>query len=59
AKRLLAAPDQAVGAVARDCGFSHAQSFARAFRRSTGMTPLAFRQQRRHTISQDHKRMHP
>lgn len=59
AKRLLATPDRAVGAVARDCGFSHAQSFARAFRRSTGMTPLAFRQQRRHTKSQDHKRMHP
>lgn len=59
AKRLLATADRAVGAVAQDCGFSHAQSFARAFRRSTGMTPLAFRQQRRHDLSPNHKRIHP
>lgn len=44
AKRLLAREPQPIKAIARACGFSHANSFARAFRRSTGLSPLAFRQ---------------
>jgi len=44
AKRLLDRRDDPIKAVAQACGFAHANSFARAFRRSTGLTPLAFRQ---------------
>lgn len=44
AKRLLASRDHPIKAIAEACGFAHANSFARAFRRSTGLTPLAFRQ---------------
>jgi len=44
AKRLLARHEQPIKAIARSCGFSHANSFARAFRRSTGLTPQSFRQ---------------
>ncbi|WP_353227329.1 helix-turn-helix transcriptional regulator [Novosphingobium sp.] len=33
-----------IKAIAEACGFAHANSFARAFRRSTGLTPMAFRQ---------------
>lgn len=44
AKRLLAARDRPIKAIAEACGFAHPNSFARAFRRSTGLTPLAFRQ---------------
>jgi len=45
AKRLLATHDHPIKAVALACGFAHANSFARAFRRSTGMSPQSFRQQ--------------
>ena len=44
AKRLLHSQPDPIKAIARACGFSHANSFARAFRRSTGLSPLAFRQ---------------
>ena len=44
AKRLLGRGDRPIKAVAEACGFTHANSFARAFRRSTGLSPLAFRQ---------------
>ena len=45
AKRLLGLGDRPIKAIAQACGFAHANSFARAFRRFTGVTPLAFRQQ--------------
>ncbi|MFN3553839.1 MAG: helix-turn-helix domain-containing protein [Novosphingobium meiothermophilum] len=44
AKALLEQGDLPVKAVAQACGFSHPNSFTRAFRRSTGQTPRAFRQ---------------
>lgn len=44
AKRLLHSEPDPIKVIARACGFSHANSFARAFRRSTGLSPLAFRQ---------------
>jgi AraC family transcriptional regulator len=43
AKALLADPDRSVSAIALDCGFSLPSSFATAFRKTTGMTPSAFR----------------
>lgn len=45
AKRLLGHGNRPVKAIAQACGFAHANSFARAFRRSTGLSPLAWRQQ--------------
>ena len=44
AKRMLQGGSQPIKAVAQACGFSHSNSFTRAFRRTTGQTPLAFRQ---------------
>jgi AraC family transcriptional regulator len=44
AKRLLGEREQPIKAIAQSCGFAHANSFARSFRRSTGLSPLAFRQ---------------
>ncbi|TCJ37004.1 AraC family transcriptional regulator [Parafrankia sp. BMG5.11] len=44
AKSMLTARGTPVKAVARACGFSHANSFSRAFRRVTGVTPQQFRQ---------------
>lgn len=44
AKEMLATPDLPVKAVAFACGFSHANSFSRAFRRATGLSPNLFRQ---------------
>jgi AraC family transcriptional regulator len=43
AKRRLSQGSQSITGVALDCGFSHAQHFAIAFRRATGLTPSAFR----------------
>lgn len=48
AKRLLGHGNRPVKAIAQACGFAHANSFARAFRRSTGLSPLAWRQQSGH-----------
>jgi AraC-like DNA-binding protein len=42
AKRRLSQGSQSITEVALDCGFSHAQHFATAFRRATGLTPSAF-----------------
>jgi AraC family transcriptional regulator len=42
AKRRLSQGNQSITEVALDCGFSHAQHFATAFRRATGLTPSAF-----------------
>lgn len=44
ARKMLAHGDAQIKAVAQATGFSHSNSFARAFRRATGMTPRAFRQ---------------
>jgi AraC family transcriptional regulator len=43
AKRRLSQGKQSITEVALDCGFGHAQHFATAFRRATGLTPSAFR----------------
>jgi AraC family transcriptional regulator len=45
AKRRLALDHEPIKAIAEACGFAHANSFARAFRRSTGFSPQGFRQQ--------------
>jgi AraC family transcriptional regulator len=44
AKRRLALDHEPIKAIAEACGFAHANSFARAFRRSTGYSPQGFRQ---------------
>jgi AraC family transcriptional regulator len=44
AKALLEQGGLPIKAVSQACGFSHPNSFTRAFRRSTGQTPLAWRQ---------------
>lgn len=44
AKLLLNRPGQPIKAIAEACGFAHANSFSRAFRRSTGLSPLSWRQ---------------
>jgi AraC-type DNA-binding domain-containing proteins len=50
AKRMLHGQEQPIKAIAQACGFAHANSFARAFRRSTGLTPLAYRQRGDHPL---------
>lgn len=44
AKTLLATTDDPIKAIGAACGFEHANSFSRAFRRSTGLSPNAYRQ---------------
>lgn len=44
AKKMLEGQAYPIKAVAQACGFAHTNSFTRAFRRSTGQTPLTFRQ---------------
>jgi AraC family transcriptional regulator len=44
AKRLLGSRERPIKAIALACGFVHANSFARAFRRSTGVSPQSYRQ---------------
>jgi AraC family transcriptional regulator len=44
AKEMLLATDFPIHRIAHTCGFLHSSSFARAFRRSTGTPPAAFRQ---------------
>ena len=47
AQRLLIESDLAVGRIAELCGFTEPYYFSIAFRRETGMTPRAYRQQQR------------
>lgn len=44
AKTLLTHSNQSIASIAFQCGFTHANSFSRAFRRVTGMRPQTFRQ---------------
>ncbi len=44
AKRMLSRCDMPVKSIAQHCGFAYGNSFARAFRRSTGLSPQAYRQ---------------
>lgn len=44
AKVMLERFDRPIKSIAEACGFAHPGSFARAFRRTTGFTPLTFRQ---------------
>ncbi|EQB02589.1 hypothetical protein L288_16470 [Sphingobium quisquiliarum P25] len=44
AQTLLSQPDLPIKIIAARLGFAHPNSFARAFRRVTGMTPLRYRQ---------------
>lgn len=53
AKELLAGRDASIKHVAAVCGFTHGASFARAFRRTTGMTPQGYRQRTRMAHGQD------
>ena len=43
AKTLLLQTSHEVMEIALDCGFTNASSFARAFRRATGLTPSQYR----------------
>ena len=43
AKRLLAAGDLPIAAIAADCGFCHQEHMTRVFRRQCGVTPAAWR----------------
>lgn len=47
ARRLLANTDLGIGAIAEKMGFAHPEYLTVMFRRETGMTPKAFRQQHR------------
>lgn len=44
AKEMLVGQDMSIKEIALACGFSHANSFSRAFRRVTGLSPQKFRQ---------------
>ncbi|MBS0255258.1 MAG: helix-turn-helix transcriptional regulator [Proteobacteria bacterium] len=46
AKALLAGGNRSIREIAEACGFDHANSFSRTFRRATGMTPMRYRQRR-------------
>ncbi|MBA2933712.1 helix-turn-helix transcriptional regulator [Sphingomonas sp. CGMCC 1.13654] len=48
AKQLLSSPRPAVKEVAWRCGFETPAAFSAAFRRSVGITPMEFRQSRKH-----------
>ncbi|WP_343218403.1 helix-turn-helix domain-containing protein [Luteibacter aegosomatissinici] len=43
ARTLLVATSQCVGTISQRCGFSDQAYFTRLFKKSTGLTPLAFR----------------
>jgi AraC family transcriptional regulator len=46
ARTALLRDDQPIKAVAFDCGFQSAAAFSASFRKATGMTPSAYRQER-------------
>ncbi len=48
ARRLLAAGDLPIAAIALDCGFCHQEHLTRLFRRHCGTTPAAYRAKVRH-----------
>ena len=52
AKRLLARADVPMKQVAEQAGFSHGNSFARSFRRATGLSPREFRQRSTALVAQ-------
>ncbi len=43
AKRLLAATDRPLAAIALDCGFCHQEHLTRVFRKHCGTTPAVYR----------------
>lgn len=45
-RRLLIETDLSVAAIARQCGFNHAEVLSRAFRREMGLSPSGFRARR-------------
>jgi AraC-like DNA-binding protein len=47
AKRLLAASDRPIQAIAEACGFGDAFYFSRVFRKVAGQSPSAFRARQR------------
>jgi AraC-like DNA-binding protein len=47
ARRLLAETDRPVDDIARSLGYAYSANFARAFRRTTGMSPAEYRASRR------------
>lgn len=55
AKLKLAQPDVPMKQVAQQAGFSHANSFARAFRRATGLSPREYRQRTATIMSESEK----
>jgi AraC family transcriptional regulator len=46
AREALLREDTPIKAVAFDCGFRSAAAFSASFRKTTGMTPRSYRQQR-------------
>jgi AraC-like DNA-binding protein len=45
ARRQLTESNDAVGTIAQACGFYDQSHFTRAFKKYTGLTPLAYRRQ--------------
>lgn len=54
AKQLLVEPATPIKQVAQAAGFAHPNSFSRAFRRATGLSPLQYRQQMQASGPQAH-----
>jgi LacI family transcriptional regulator len=52
-KRFLTTSTIPISQVAKKCGFASLQYFARAFRRQTGMTPLAYRKKHYAPVGED------
>ena len=47
AKGMLSSTDEPVLRVSEECGFSSAGYFCRAFKTEVGLTPLAYRKEKR------------
>ena len=54
AKGMLAAPQTPIKSVAQACGFAHPNSFSRAFKRATGLSPQQFRQRAQSQAASHH-----